>query len=542
MSVPDFPPGRVLAGKYTLTAPLGRTPWAATYRAALGPGQEVAIKVLDTALADQPLLLDGIVRAGSAAAALPQPPALAVLEHGKDPETGALFIVRRLSSFPSLAFHLERGPLPPEVAIAVVRALAQALDTLHAAGQKHLALKPTNLFVGPSPAYTIEIADFGANAVRALVPDEVRQGFSAPWLAPEQIANDSMATASSDVFALALVAFAALTGKSFWRSCGGPTPDLPGWRAEVIAPPGRASQRGAEIGVPLHPAFDNVFGRALSVPRDRFATAGELARALSEALDVSRGDAAYRTPVSPDRGQAQGLPYAATLPRPEGGAFGGPSGGTGGLAPSPAAMGAPAPVQAVAAPTPSLGPPMSVAGVPKKGGKGWLIVVAAVVFLGLGVGFYFVQRARAAQALASAEAAAASASASAAAASASAAVALAAPASASAVEAPASAAAAAPDSPGSADAGAAAAPPPSSNAAAPEPSPQPAPQAPATASPEPPSQTTASRPPPSNHTTPPAVTGVPGPAAAAPTSTSGAAGGHKKPCGKFLERCPDSGS
>jgi serine/threonine protein kinase len=535
VSVPEFAPGKVVGGKYTLGPLLQRTLWAATYRAQWS-GQDVVVKVLDTGLAARQPVLDAILRAGAAAATVPEPFVVPILEHGKDPETGALFIVTRMSPNAPLSSLIARGPSPVEAVVAMMRSIGQAVDAAHAMRLAHLALKPSNVFVGPAPgppgAFVAQIGDFGANAIRALAPDEARQSFAAPWLAPEQIANDDVAGPSSDVFAAALIAFAALTGTSFWRSCATPAPDPAAWRAEVIGAPPRASQRAAELGVTLSPTFDAVFARALTVPHSRFASVGELAKALSDALEASRAAGA---PAQ------QGPAFAATVPLT--GPLAAPgypqTGGSPGAVP-PGAAQPNEPVQAVAA------------GEPKKGGKGWIFAVVALVFvIGAGIGVVFFMRARAnasvAMAAASASAAAAEASASAAAAMASAQAAVnAAEAPAASGEAPA-ASGAAPTASGEAPAASGEAP--AASGGAPEPAaagsgvaiaPQPSPPdtgggaAPLPPPRPPPPSPDEPRPQPHRPANPPPAAGGENPRPA-PT-------GAKKPCGKFLERCPDSGS
>ncbi len=572
MTVPELQPGKVLGGKYTLQSLLWRSPWAATYRATLAPGQEVVVKVLDTALGGQQAALDAILRAGAAVVGVPPQLALHVLEHGKDPESGALFIVSRLSANPPLSAMLEQGALPPAVVVAIMRGVAKALDAAHGTRLAHLALKPTNIFVGPAPGYEVQLGDFGANAIRSALPDELRQSFSAPWLAPEQIANDAAAGPGSDIFVAGLVAFHALTRGSFWRSCSGATPDLAAWRTEVIAPPARASQRAIELGAVLSPAFDAVFVRALSVPRDRFASAGELAQALADAAGAMPGNAAWGSAGALARGRDSdatllappptgALGYAATVPRgseglpmsPLGGPgspypqapgpVGGQPQGMGGVDPNaPVAQAAPnAPVGAgfaAAGPTASIGPG-SVAGVPKKGGKVWIFVVVALVLLLVGgvTSLVLYQRAKA-NALANGVPPIGSDTAS-----------TGAPLPSSTASAAASAEPSAEPAASAAPAGSAEAPTAADSPEAGAPAAAPATGAATAAEPAPP--TTAAPPPTADNPRPPPTNTATGGGFVAPsdeprphntnTGHTSPPPGNKKPCGKFLERCPDSG-
>ena len=437
MTVADLFPGHVLGGKYTIQSLLARSAAASTYRALASGNQEVAVKVLDAALADRQDTQNEILRVGSSVAALPASLVLAPLEHGKDPGTGALYIVTPFSPALSLARFVER-PLPPEDVLSLLRSLGRALDEAHKAGIVHLALKPTNVFVTPGQSLSVVVGDFGANAIRTHLPDDLRQLDAAPWLAPEQMGGDGFAGPTADVFAAALLAFFALTGRRFWRSCAGAAPDLAAWRVEVTQNPMLASQRAAELGVMLPPVFDAAFAQAVSLPQHRQRTVGELAQAFAAGWSATvKGTGTLVMATAPYPFAPGGVPEApaaaALAPRAP-------------LAPvaplvqaappqeAPAAYAAPAapgePMNLAAAapgapPAPAVAPGVDPA--PAKGGsKTWLFVVLGVVVVGGLVGTIMAVRARqagaayAAAASASAQAAAASASAQAAAAAASA--------------------------------------------------------------------------------------------------------------------------
>jgi serine/threonine protein kinase len=284
LTVSVLPPGRILGGKYTLQALLRRTAWSSTHRAITSPNREVVLKILDGRLALRPDVLEAIRKAETAGSALPTHLALPVIEQGVDTDTLAPYIVTPRAATPSLEQLVELCPLSPAEAVAFMQNLGRALDAAHFAGYEHLALKPANVFVGPGPTCAVQVVDFGANAIRALVPEDVRLAFSAPWLAPEQRDGDAKAGPGADVFASALLAFFAMTGRSLWRSCRGTTPDLVAWRSEIERVPDRASVLAAEVGAVLDPAFDAAFAIALARPEARTKSVGVFAQALAEAL------------------------------------------------------------------------------------------------------------------------------------------------------------------------------------------------------------------------------------------------------------------
>jgi hypothetical protein len=159
-------------------------------------------------------------------------------------------------------------------------------------------LKPTNVFVGPSQN-PVTISDFGSNLAKAVVPTQ--EGFvgSAPWIAPEQAQSGSV-TPAADVFAAGLLAFFALTGRSYWRTCQGPNFDVNAWQQELGASRAPASARAAELGVALSPVLDLVLWKALAAdPNERHRSVGELANALEEVLRIPAAGGGQSTMALP---------------------------------------------------------------------------------------------------------------------------------------------------------------------------------------------------------------------------------------------------
>src|SRR5204863_6434918 len=104
------------------------------------------------------------------------------------------------------------GAQPPHRAFAWLEEAGRALDAAHRAGVVHRDVKPANLLLDRNG--DVHVADFGiASAVGmdSLTVTGTVLG-TAGYLAPEQ-AQGERATASSDRYALAVVAFELLTGR-----------------------------------------------------------------------------------------------------------------------------------------------------------------------------------------------------------------------------------------------------------------------------------------------------------------------------------------
>src|SRR5690606_19378442 len=104
------------------------------------------------------------------------------------------------------------GALPVEDALALARAIADALDALHSVGMLHRDLKPEHLLVeaGEGDALHVSLVDAGlAPAVPWTAPYGV---FGTPgYVSPEQIVGRQI-TARSDLYALGCITFEMLTG------------------------------------------------------------------------------------------------------------------------------------------------------------------------------------------------------------------------------------------------------------------------------------------------------------------------------------------
>jgi serine/threonine protein kinase len=314
MSAPHLAPGTVLSGRsynFSIQALVGHSGSAATFRVLSSAGGEAMVKVYDPAVRQRPDITGAMERVYAETMQLPGDVIVHVLEAGYDPTTGAPFSATAFVQLPSLAQLVARRPLSLAEVTGMLKSVARGLDAAHIRQVSHHALKPTNVFLGGAPNYEARITDFGAGLVRIAVPTHDGYALSAPWLAPEQVQQGQQAGPAADIFSIALVAFFALTGRSFWRACQGQTPDLNAWQQELFGGRAVASLRASEIGIPLNAALDPIFSRALAVdPRQRYRTVGELAAAVDSAANSQQAVGATMAfpaiPNEPSQPGAQG--------------------------------------------------------------------------------------------------------------------------------------------------------------------------------------------------------------------------------------------
>ncbi|MDP9419221.1 MAG: serine/threonine protein kinase, partial [Actinomycetota bacterium] len=203
--------GRVLGGRYRLTAPIGTGASAEVYLADdVTLRRRVAVKVLHPGLAGDEAFLRRFRAEARAAAALSHPHIMAVYDWGED---DGPYLVLEFLGGGSLRAMLDQGTrLTPSQALVVGLETAKALEFAHRKGFVHRDIKPANLLFGDDGR--LRIADFGlARALSEAAwtePGDTLVG-TARYAAPEQ-ASGGRIDGKADVYALGLVLIEAVTG------------------------------------------------------------------------------------------------------------------------------------------------------------------------------------------------------------------------------------------------------------------------------------------------------------------------------------------
>jgi eukaryotic-like serine/threonine-protein kinase len=273
-------------------------------------GRVVAVKVLSPAYAQDERANRRFLREARAGARLSDcRHVVTVYDIGE--HEGRPFMVMELVAGGTVADRLKSDrKIPRALAMRWLREAAQALDCAHRHEVVHRDVKPANLLIDEHGR--LAVGDFGIATVatEASVTQTGQVLGTAAYISPEQ-ARGEPATAASDRYALACVAFELLTGR---RPYVGEHPAAQA-RAHVEASVPSASAVG-ELPV----AVDDVMRIAMAKdPEKRPATAEELLDALEAALE-SDDFAAVAPPtavtaqVPPARATTTGSLRAQPLP------------------------------------------------------------------------------------------------------------------------------------------------------------------------------------------------------------------------------------
>ncbi len=258
----------------------------------LNTGETLALKALLAHTGEQEDILERFKREMRAPALIKSEHVVRITDADVSPELhGALFLVMELLSGCDLDRLLQkRGPFSPEETVWLLGQAARALDKAHAAGIVHRDLKPENLFLHrrSDQGLIVKLLDFGI----ARLSDRDMGGREAKvtksgailgtpmYLSPEQAMGEPEEVGPhSDVWAMGLIAFELLTGKTYFQSDG--VTRLIGQICFQPLPP--ASARGSTLG----PGFDRWFEKGCT--RDikaRFPSVGAQIAALAETLGL----------------------------------------------------------------------------------------------------------------------------------------------------------------------------------------------------------------------------------------------------------------
>ncbi len=172
--------------------------------------RDVAVKILNPALAADPLFVERFRREAQAAAALNHPNIVTIYDTGTTDDT--YFIVMEYVPGPNLKEIIRaHGPLPENEVLAIGVQVAAAVGVAHAHHLIHRDIKPHNILRNPEGS--AKVTDFGiarAAGASQLTATQTVMG-TAHYLSPEQALHQPL-DGRSDLYSLGVVLYEALTG------------------------------------------------------------------------------------------------------------------------------------------------------------------------------------------------------------------------------------------------------------------------------------------------------------------------------------------
>ncbi|HEX6573562.1 MAG TPA: serine/threonine-protein kinase [Gemmatimonadaceae bacterium] len=266
-----------LADRYRIERELGSGGMATVYLARdLKHDRDVAVKVLRSDLSAV-IGTERFLAEVRITARLDHPHILTLIDSGE--AAGILYYVLPYVRGESLRARLDREKqLGIDEAVSITRQVASALDYAHSHGVVHRDIKPENVLLHEGEAV---LADFGiALAVKEAGGNRLTEtGLSLgtpQYMSPEQATGDRALDKRSDIYSLAAV---------FYEMIGGEPPVTGGTAQAMIAKlltekPVKLKVLRDTVPVEIEYATEKALSK---VPADRYSSAGDFARALSQA-------------------------------------------------------------------------------------------------------------------------------------------------------------------------------------------------------------------------------------------------------------------
>lgn len=274
--------GRVISGKYRVTAPLGEGGMGVVVAADdVATGQRVALKILRPEMLEDRDVTRRFLEEGTTASRIQHRNVLRVLGSGAT-EQGVPFLVMEHLDGTSLGALMRGSRIPPAAAVPILQGILAGLGAAHAAGVVHRDLKPENVFLerkaSGASGYEVKLLDFGVARVMDAaggMGNRTKTGIllgTPAYMSPEQLRNSKEADGRTDLWAAGVMLYEMLCGRHPF-----PAPTEFARLAVILNSPPEPLD---EVARP----FAAFLERALAKDRDaRFSSAHEMAAALSQA-------------------------------------------------------------------------------------------------------------------------------------------------------------------------------------------------------------------------------------------------------------------
>ena len=277
--------GTLVADRYRIVSRIGEGGMGQVYLAEhIRMKRKSAIKIMRPSLIDDRDAVQRFSREAENASQLSHPNIAAIFDFGTTAE-GVIYLAMEFVDGEALSAKLERETaLHPDIAVDILGQAADALQAAHDLNMLHRDVKPDNIMLGlrPDGTHLVKLVDFGiARTIDGADQKVTRTGLAIgtpQYMSPEQLSGEVL-DARSDQYALALVAFTALTGKEAFKAESSKESLI----LRLTSRP--RTLRDARDDIDWPQEMQDVFDRALSPePSARFGSVSEFADALASAV------------------------------------------------------------------------------------------------------------------------------------------------------------------------------------------------------------------------------------------------------------------
>ncbi|MDX2092423.1 MAG: serine/threonine-protein kinase, partial [Kofleriaceae bacterium] len=210
---PDVLPPGSMAGPWRIERELGRGGMGAVYAVVHESiGKRAALKIVHRSVLSPTFNVERVLQEAKVVNCVDHPNIVDIFETGQL-EDGRPYIVMERLEGQTLAARADKGRVRPELSIAILIQVSDALIAAHAARVVHRDLKLDNVFLVHNPQTpdkpSVKLLDWG---IAKLIDRDVRytiegQLVGTPqYLAPEQ-ARGAQVTPQTDVYSLGVMAF-----------------------------------------------------------------------------------------------------------------------------------------------------------------------------------------------------------------------------------------------------------------------------------------------------------------------------------------------
>ena len=243
--------------------------------------RSVAIKLLPPEMAGDSELKERFLREARTAAQLSHPNIVPI--HVVEERDGLVYFVMTVIEGESLGERVRRtGPLRSGEAVRMLQEVAWALAYAHGRGVVHRDIKPDNILLDRATGRAL-LTDFGiarsTTAIGLTTPGLILGTLQ--YMAPEQADSSAPIDGRSDLYALGVTAFYAVSGRLPFESDKAPALIA----AHLLEPAPPVTSVAAGVPPKLAAAIDRCL---LKDPNARWATGEALADALSDVGQASR--------------------------------------------------------------------------------------------------------------------------------------------------------------------------------------------------------------------------------------------------------------